>query len=98
MFRGLLVSIASITENGSKRIRSPLCGWGRPHSTGIILLSSQIKRLILVGTDVRMIIIYFSFCRLSCLDNTKLMQAAVENFEFMQCVYVRELEELKGLV
>ncbi|KAL1560201.1 geranyllinalool synthase [Salvia divinorum] len=37
-----------------------------------------------------------SFYRLSCLENTKLMQLAVENFEFMQSIYMRELEELKG--
>nr|QEV81852.1 terpene synthase 13 [Prunella vulgaris] len=36
-----------------------------------------------------------SFYRLSCFDNTKLMQLAVENFEFMQSIYARELEELK---
>ncbi|KAG6384152.1 hypothetical protein SASPL_156055 [Salvia splendens] len=37
-----------------------------------------------------------SFYRLSCLENTKLRQLAVENFEFMQSIYMRELEELKG--
>ena len=36
--------------------------------------------------------------RLSCLENNKLMQLAVENFEFMQSIYMRELEDLKGLV
>ncbi|XP_047964745.1 (E,E)-geranyllinalool synthase-like [Salvia hispanica] len=37
-----------------------------------------------------------SFYRLSCLENNKLMQLAVENFEFMQSIYMRELEDLKG--
>ncbi|XP_057764549.1 S-linalool synthase [Salvia miltiorrhiza] len=37
-----------------------------------------------------------SFYRLSCLENTKLMQVAVEYFEYMQSIYMRELEELKG--
>ncbi|KAG6419087.1 hypothetical protein SASPL_121296 [Salvia splendens] len=37
-----------------------------------------------------------SFYRFSCLENTKLRQLAVENFEFMQSIYMRELEELKG--
>ncbi|KAH6829065.1 hypothetical protein C2S53_013213 [Perilla frutescens var. hirtella] len=36
-----------------------------------------------------------SYYRLSCLDNKKLMQLAVENFEFQQSIYQQELEELK---
>ncbi|XP_059660704.1 (E,E)-geranyllinalool synthase-like [Cornus florida] len=36
-----------------------------------------------------------SFYRLSCLQNDKLMQLAVENYEFRQSIYRNELEELK---
>ncbi|KAL2495085.1 geranyllinalool synthase [Forsythia ovata] len=36
-----------------------------------------------------------SFYRLACLDNKKLMQLAVENYEFRQLIYRNELEELK---
>ncbi|KAI3456292.1 hypothetical protein Pfo_012955 [Paulownia fortunei] len=37
-----------------------------------------------------------SFYRLSCLDNKKLLQLALENFEYQQSMYRQELEELKG--
>ncbi|PIN19742.1 Alpha-farnesene synthase [Handroanthus impetiginosus] len=36
-----------------------------------------------------------SFYRLCCLDDEKLLQLAVRNFEFQQSIYMRELEELK---
>ncbi|CAI9756495.1 unnamed protein product [Fraxinus pennsylvanica] len=36
-----------------------------------------------------------SFYRLSSLDNKKLLQLAVENYEFRQLIYRNELEELK---
>ncbi|XP_059635069.1 (E,E)-geranyllinalool synthase-like [Cornus florida] len=36
-----------------------------------------------------------SLYRLSCLQNDKLMQLAVENYEFRQSIYRKELEELK---
>ncbi|XP_059635113.1 (E,E)-geranyllinalool synthase-like [Cornus florida] len=36
-----------------------------------------------------------SFYRLSCLQNDKLMQLDVENYEFRQSIYRKELEELK---
>ncbi|XAR66502.1 Alpha-farnesene synthase [Bertholletia excelsa] len=35
-----------------------------------------------------------TFYRISCLQNHKLMQLAVENFEFRQSIYRKELEEL----
>ncbi|KAL8460390.1 hypothetical protein ACS0TY_032067 [Phlomoides rotata] len=37
-----------------------------------------------------------SFYRMSCLDNKKLKQLAVQNYEFQQSIYIQELEELKG--
>ncbi|XAR66426.1 Alpha-farnesene synthase, partial [Bertholletia excelsa] len=36
-----------------------------------------------------------TFYRISCLQNHKLIQLAVENFEFRQSIYQNELEELK---